>query len=307
MSRLIDEEGATPIDRTAALSQYAWWLYAVFIGEMLIVELYQIPTHLAFDAVAFGDQGLNLVVERLLSKGYMPGVDFGYPYGGLAPIFGAVWSKFFGTTPAAAFAATVACDVVFAAALATFARRLRLGLPGVVIILVGLPFSALLFMTFAHALERVCLSWGLAEQANGRWGNSLAFATAAVFAKPSMGYVYGLLLVLLMLWRWSLGKSGLPKLLRSLSTGVGCAVGLFSLTSLFYGLRPSLHLLLPISGANMYRVNHFGIMASGGRAFWYFPGVHIGYYSELSVRSGSPPLSVSSLGDATGGASLSLD
>jgi hypothetical protein len=254
------------------------WLYIVFVAEILIVELYQLPTHLSFDAVAFGDGGLNLTVEHLLRQGYVAGVDFGYPYGGLAPIFGATWFRFFGTTPAAAFTATIVCDVVFAAAVATFASRLKLGISGVVIIIVGIPFSVLAFMTFAHALERTLLCWGLAEQAGGKRASALGFATAAVFTKPTMGYVYGFLLILIMLWRWRYGISTLMGFLTDLFPALAVAIVSFTLTALFYGVQAAFFLLVPLSGAKMYRVNHFGFLADGGRAFWYFPGVHIGYY-----------------------------
>jgi hypothetical protein len=248
-------------------------------AETLLADLYELPTRLSFDAVSFGDHGLNLTAEYLIRHGYRPGLDFNYPYGALSLLFSEAWFRSFGATPASWYAAIVVCDLAFAAGLARFATQLRLRRAGIALILAGLPFSVFITISFAHALERTLLCWGLAEQARGKQATALAFATAAVLAKPSMGFVYGLLLIMLAL--------GLPRhetrlklgeFVRGLIPATIIGSLLYTIASIAYGLVPALRLLSPLSGAKMYRTNHFGFWSSGGRTFWYFPGVHIGYY-----------------------------
>jgi hypothetical protein len=253
-------------------------VWIVFALEVLILEIYQISTHLKFDSIAFGDYGLNLSVQFLLRHGYRPYFDFAYPYGSLSLVFGTIWFKMFGLTPLASFAGVAVCDLVFAIGLAVFASRLRFAPAGLVVICIGIPFSILLTISFAHGLERALLCWGLAEQAGERRGSALALATAAVFVKPTMGYVYGFVLIILMVWRSKSRELGVAAVIRELIPA--CAVGLllFGLTAVLYGLGPDLRLLFPISGARMYQANHFGFLNSGGRSFWYFPNVHIAYY-----------------------------
>src|SRR5271167_5096079 len=84
-------------DRTAGAERSDRpWLWLAFAAEVLIVDLYQMPTHLKFDAVAFGDHGLSLTAEYLIRSGYRPALDFSYPYGALSLLFGNAWFKFLG-------------------------------------------------------------------------------------------------------------------------------------------------------------------------------------------------------------------
>lgn len=258
-------------------------LWALFAAEALVADFFSLPSHLNFNHFAFGDGGFNLTVQFLVRQGYSPVIDFGFPYGALSLLFGRAWFALFGLTPAAYFAAIVVCDVIFALALARFANRLRLHRSGIALILAALPFAILLTITFAHALERVLLSSALAEHAAGKRANSLALATAAIFTKPSMGYVYGLLLLLFML-RASrpLSYHSIYQYLRALMPAAITGLCLAVLLSAAYRVPVVVHTLFPISGHDAYRANNFGFFGAGS-AFWYFSGVHLGYYLGTGV------------------------
>ena len=260
------------------------WFWAVLAVEVLVFVFFEIPTRLGFDGTAFGDYGLNLTAQFLIQQGYKPGSDFGYDYGTLSLLFGKLWFGLFGLTPHAFFGATVVCDLVFALGLARFANQLRpssraaLGL-----IAVSVPFCILLDLTFAHILERIFLVWALAVHAGGRRSRALALTTAAVLAKPTMGFVYGfLLIVFIILELYKQSKLTRYFLVREMWSAVVTAAGVLAVSIAVYGTPVTLRLLLPISGAQVYRVNDLGFFA-GGHTFWYFPGVHLGYYFGTPV------------------------
>ena len=58
--------------------------------------------------------------------------------------------------------------LVFALGLARFAGVLRMRWPALLLIAVCVPFSIIMDITFAHALERVLIVWALAAQADQR-------------------------------------------------------------------------------------------------------------------------------------------
>jgi hypothetical protein len=256
------------------------WFWAVLAAEVLVIVFFQIPTRLGFDGTAFGDYGLNLTAQFLLQEGYKPGVDFGYTYGPLSLLFGKLWFGLFGLTPHASFSATAVCDLVFALGLAWFANQLRLrSRPALGLIIVSVPFCILLDITFAHELERVFLVWALAVHAGGRRSHALTLTTAAAFAKPSMAFVYGfLLLVFIISALWKESKLTPYCLAREVRSATAAAAGVLAVSIAVYGAPVTFRLLLPLAGAEVYHANNLGFFTGVGRAFWYFPGIHTGYY-----------------------------
>lgn len=260
------------------------WPGAALVAEVLAVDFLQIPSRLGFDGVAFGDYGFNITVQSLISRGYRPGFEFGYPYGSLSLLFGKLWFSALGATPAAFYAATVVCDLLFVLGLVTFLRQARIPLCGFALAMVSVPFSVIMDITFAHCFERVLLCWALAQQANGRKANALALATGAVFTKPAMGFVYGGLLLFSIIWKLRAQcELKIRRLARELRPAAMLGSFLFVILSLVYSAPVVLRLLLPSTGAEIYRLNRFGFFGETGRAFWYFPGVHVGYYIGTPV------------------------
>jgi hypothetical protein len=206
-------------------------------------------------------------------------VDFGYPYGPLSLLFGQLWFGLFGLTPHAFFSAVTICDLVFALGLARFADALKLRWPALALIAVSLPFSILMDITLAHALERVFLVWALAAQADRRRPRALALATGAALVKPAMGFVYGfLLLVFIVAALWKEAKLTATFLEREVRSAAMTAVVVLAASMVLYGAPATFRLSLPLTGVEIYRAANNGFFTGSGRVFWYFPGVHLGYY-----------------------------
>src|SRR5271167_154340 len=174
-------------------------LLILFGLETLAINLARLPESMRFDRFAFCDHGANLTLQYLIAQGLRPSLDFGYHYGLLPALIGRIWFGIFGATPRAYQAAMVVADLLCAWAIAKILSQLRIGVVGLAlaVITLGYAFQST-YVNFAHATEAVLLSHALAEQARGSRANALALATAAVFAKPSMGWIYGLLLIVLM-------------------------------------------------------------------------------------------------------------
>lgn len=270
-------------------------LWAAYSLEVLIVAFLLIPHDLGFFMFAFGDRGSWLVVQYLTAHGLRPTIDFGYPYGLLPLIVGRIWFGIFGLTPAAFKLAMVAGGIAMAGGMARFASAMRLSRIGQALVVIALPVAIQSSLpSLAHMLEAVLLCLALGEHSRGNRGVALALVTAACFAKPALGYSYGLLLLALILaacrrqgsvnsrskasgqsndgnganadgaskmdWR-ALGYILMPAAV----TGTLLLVVLASV----YGLRPLLSSVLPSNGIRIYRAQHFGFFTPWSRTFWY--------------------------------------
>ena len=260
------------------------WFWAILAIEVLAIVFFQIPTRLGFDGTAFGDYGLSLNAQYLIHHGYRPGVDFGYPYGPLSLLFGQLWFGLFGLTPDAFISAATICDLIFALGLARFAASMKFRGSALALIVVTVPFSILMDITLAHELERILMVWALAAQADGRRSYALALATGAALVKPSMGFVYGfLLLVFIVAALWEKSKLTARFLAREVQPAVVTAAVVLAASMALYGSSATFRLSLPLTGAELYRAANNGFFTGTGRDFWYFPGVHLGYYFGTTV------------------------
>lgn len=260
------------------------WFWAILAAEVLAIVFFQIPTRLGFDGTAFGDYGFSLNAQYLIQHGYRPGVDFGYPYGPLSLLLGQLWFTLFGLTPHAFFSATTVCDLAFAVGLAQFATSMKFRGPALALIAVSVPFSILMDITLAHALERVLMVSALGAQADRRRSYALALATGAALVKPSMGFVYGfLLLVSMVAALWKKSKLTAWFVAREVQPAVVTAAVILAASMALYGASATFRLSLPLTGAELYRAANNGFFTGSGRDFWYFPGVHPGYYFGTAV------------------------
>ncbi|HEY2526200.1 MAG TPA: hypothetical protein VGI29_14150, partial [Candidatus Binataceae bacterium] len=166
---------------------------------MLAYALFRLPTDLGFDANAFGDRGDFLSIAYLVGHGSRPAIDFGYHWGLLPIMLAQAWFALFGATAQANEAIMVVCALMVAIGMARMAAALRLGAPGIGLLMLAMPFAFPTF-TLTYALEAALLSNALAEQAARRRSSALALATASCFVNPSMAYLYGFVLVLGLLW-----------------------------------------------------------------------------------------------------------
>jgi hypothetical protein len=232
---------------------------------------------MAFDSYGFCDNGANLTLQYLVSHGLRPTIDFGYHYGLLPILVGKVWFAIAGRTPLTYQALMVACDLVIASAIARIAATLRFSATSLALTAITLGFAVrATYPSLAQGLEAVLLSSALAEQAARKHRRALIFASMAAFTKPSMGYLYSILLITFAC-RNLRGESLMARMLRMLSPAVLTSVGVAAILTAFFGPFAVIHTVVPLEGAAAYRALHYGFFNSG-RGFWESPGLPWLYY-----------------------------
>lgn len=260
-------------------------LWLLFSAETVLFAIIRLPLTLSFNAYAFADRGSFLTVCYLAAHGSRPAVDFGYPYGLLPLALAQSWFHLFGLTPVADEAAMLVCALAGAWGMARFGNAMRLGTIGIVMLVIAFPFAILAsYQSLIYALEAAVLCNGLAEQAAGRRASALALATAACLVKPSMGYLYGLVLLLLILYDCRRSGDGAHSglgwraALRTIAPAALTGAILIALLGSVYGIRPLLATVTPGSGRAFYRFVGYGSFLTGGRGLWYRPNEGISYY-----------------------------
>ena len=250
-----EQRGFTPRFRT---------LLVLFAIETLAINVARLPESMRFDRFAFCDHGANFTLQYLIGGGLRPAIDFAYPYGLLPALVGRIWFDVFGATPWSYQFAMLLADLLCAWAMAKILSQLKIGAVGLALafITLGYAFQAT-YVNFAHAIEAVLLAHALAEQARGSRANALALTSAAVFAKPTMAYAYGLLLVVL------IARDGLNfrRLVRQFAPAATVVTCLSILLALTYGPLTLARTVLPIEGAASYRALNFGLLGAA-RNLW---------------------------------------
>lgn len=257
-------------------------LWLLFSVELVLVAILRLPIGLDFNAYAFADRGSFLTVCYLAAHGSRPGVDFGYPYGLLSIMTAQAWFHVLGLTPRVDELAMLACGLFGVWGLARFASAMRLGWIGIILLVAAFPFTILpSYQSFVYALEASILCNALAEQAAGRRANALALATAACFAKPSMGYLYGFVLVLLTAcdtWGKAESRVRWSELLKSFLPAAMTAAVLAVILADVYGLSSLVATLVPASGRAIYKAIGYGSVFFSGRSLWYDPKSGLAFY-----------------------------
>jgi hypothetical protein len=263
-------------------SRSALWLSLLFCVETLAYALVRLPTDLGFDANAFGDRGDFLSISYLVAHGSRPGVDFGYHWGLVPIMLAQAWFALFGATPQANEAIMVICAIVVAVAMARMAAALRLGPLGIILLIVALPFAFPTF-TLTYALEAALLSNALAEQAAQRRSTALALTTATCFVKPAMAYVYGFVLVVIVVrdaCRSGPDASSIDwrRFSRAITPAAITACALAFILAAVFGPSVLATTLLPEAGMSAYRYQGMGFFHGAGREFWYQPRLGLPFY-----------------------------
>jgi len=244
-------------------------IFILFAIEILAIDFLKLPDIMAFDHYAFCDAGANLTLQYVTSHGLRPTIDFGYNYGLLPILVGRIWFGIAGITPISLQVLMTVCDLVIAWAIAKIVSRIRFGAVGLALIAITLGFAVQAsYPSLAQAVEAVLLVSALAYQARGSRSSALGFACAAVFAKPSMGYVYSLvLLVAIVGQRWR-ARAKLDDWIRELAPAVATGTALILVLGIIYGPVPLVRTVLPIEGMSNYRAVNFGFFTGAGREFW---------------------------------------
>jgi hypothetical protein len=256
-------------------------LAALFIAEVVALTLLQAPNELFF-RFAFGDSGTSLTIDDLVRRGFRPAIDFGYIYGLLPLLINHIGFAVLGTSPRTCWWATLLCDIALAWGLARFATAQRIGWVGVALLVVAMPdLLRSSYDVLVQALEPALLVHALAEQARGRRDRALALATAAVFVKPSMAYVFGLYLLVATLL--TIERRQPRAWLRALGPALLTGMILALVLAAVYGARPLFRTLIPTAGIEVYRQSRFGFFHGTGRDFWYRPGAGLRGYFRYEI------------------------
>jgi len=254
-------------------------LFLLFGGIAIVFYVVRSPEALTLDWFGFGDQGANFTVDYLARRGLRPEVDFGYPYGLLSILSGRQLFRFFGYTALAYEIATLITIGFISWAFATIASCRNFKWPVVLLTAVAMPTAIpVMYSNLAHCAEASLISLGLAQHAQGNRARALAFATAASFAKPAMGYVYGLLLLGLIAREWKHSGSSPIALVRQTAPAIAIGIALSLVMMFTYGLESLLHTIVPLRGSEIYRAAGFGFFSGAGHDFWHPPHARIGYY-----------------------------
>ena len=242
-------------------STAGWIPLAIGLSAVILLwDLLELPQLLNFRAYAFNDPGSNLTINYLISHGYRPVIDFGYPYGLLAIVANLVWFRAVPLTPAGYQTASIICQLGVACALARIARALALRPLQLIFLFVAIGRAVIpTYWNFAHALEAVLISFAMAEQARGARANALALTMTAVFAKPSMGMVYSaLLLTLIALDLYRRRTTGLAAWFKQIGPATIVGLSLCAILGIGFGLEVLYRTVIPLSGAAEYRALKWG-------------------------------------------------
>ena len=251
-------------------------LGALLALELIAFSVAKLPIIGRFELFLTMDYGGNLSLQRLLDQGLQPTTDFFYPYGLLPLLFGRVWFGLLGLTPSAYLAAVVFFHLAIGFGLARALGAFRVGLPGVLLMIVALPIMvAPTYANLCHALEGLFLILALGSQARGRHAEALAITTVALFSKPSMPYIYGAILTSIIVARCRFR----PRLIvRELAPAAGTLVLLAAGIGFAFGFRPLLNVLIPVQMARIYQAVNFGFFQGIGRRFWLPPDAGVEHY-----------------------------
>jgi hypothetical protein len=281
LSSLVQSKVSSLIDSLSPTSRgTARWvpLGLLFSAEAVILGTFN-ASRRSFDFWAFSDSGANLTVQNLLKQGFRPAVDFGYHYGLLPLLVGRLWFALLGSTPPACGLLMTSATLLTCFALARFAVSLRLGLPSLTLLFLALPIATQTGGNLAHFLEAALISNALADQAAKNHERSLALAGAAAFAKPSMAYLYGGMLLLLIGWHLRIaGGLTVRALWRAVRPTFITVFVIGALLVSVYGAEPLLKTIVPVQGMRAYAALNYGFLREG-RNLWHPPGARIGYYA----------------------------
>jgi hypothetical protein len=225
-----------------------------------------------FTKFAFGDNGWALTTDALLDAGLQPVTDFGYFYGLLTLMIDRALFAIFGRTPDVTIGLYAVCTLGVAVGMARTMASAKLRLMPALFLISCAALAAIPrgFPSPAHALEAALLMLALSEQAAGRLDRALLLTVLAVFIKPSLGYVLGLILVAMILRqpnRW--------KLLRP-----AAFVGAVIAAILAYRFSPEalIRTQLPFDAMKAYENAGFGFLTGSGQRFWRPVGADFNYY-----------------------------
>ena len=242
----------------------------LFLALLLLAHaatfLAQLPTSYEFANFVFFDPGVTLRTDKLIAVGLTPTIDFGYPYSLLPLIVGRIFFALAGRTPAAYIVFMFLAEAAVLIGLWRLAKNF--GWLIAAFLLAAMPHAIIpVYVHLTHPLEAALIVHTIADLAVGRRARALALATVCLFVKPSMAYVLGFLILVLaiaeLVRRRETMKSFFAFLRPAIITGATC----LAISSVYFGLKPTVTALIPINGAQSYKALGFGFFGNG-KSFW---------------------------------------
>lgn len=232
------------------------------------------PHTMVFHRFYFGDSGWPYTVEMMLREGLMPVTDFAYFYGLIVLLINKIWFGIFGLTPEALLYMYIVGIIASMYGVIQTVTALKLDRLANFIIVVAGPImvnAGHLLLTPVHILEPALLINALAAQVRGRYATALALTTLAALIKPSLAYVYGLLLIIQILGGWLPQQAHRPPWRQRFSmllpaAGVGAAIS--AIVAAYFGIDRFLQTQIPWTASQAYADFRFGFFYGVGREMW---------------------------------------
>ncbi|MBS1792032.1 MAG: hypothetical protein JST85_30275 [Acidobacteria bacterium] len=242
------------------------WLLALLLVTHLGTFLAQLPTIYEFANFVFFDPGVTLRTDKLIQQGYIPTVDFGYPYSLLPLMIGRGFFAVAGRTPAGYIL------FMFLAEAAILFGLWRLASHGswwvAAFLVAAMPHAIIpVYVHLTHPLEAVLIVNTIADLAEGRRARALALATICLFVKPSMAYVLGFLILVLAIAQCVRQGQGWKSFLAFLRPAIIAGTACLAISSAYFGVTPTVTALIPVNGAQSYKALGFGFFGNG-KTFW---------------------------------------
>ncbi len=254
------------------------WLFSGFSLLLIALQILHLPENLNFTAFAFGEPGANLSVVYLVRHGMHPNVDFGHPYGLLGILFADVWFRIVGLTPVTYCAGTLVIELAMCAVLAEFAITAELPRLSILLLFVSFPiFVWVNYFNVAHAIEALCLMAAVTAHLKGRYDFALAAAAGAVFARPALGFVYGFVLVCIVMLKIFREYSLKPSVLLLPACTTFCLAAVLAWRFGFTSLRQT---VFPATGVANYRALGYGFFQHG-MSFWWPSPFRFRFYLDV--------------------------
>jgi hypothetical protein len=116
-------------------------------------------------------------------------------------------------------------------------------------------------------LEAALIIHALADLSSRLYARALALATTCIFIKPTMAYVLGLVIVILMIMHFrrqrTWGMAVVRQFIPATLVGLVCLISIVC----YFGFTPLKNTLLPLTGRRSYEALDFGFFGNG-RSFW---------------------------------------
>jgi len=280
-----------------------WVIFVVLSICTTALYLWNLPDLFSFFTLSFRDSGSNLMLVKLLHDGQRPTIDFGYAYGLLSVLLSQVWLSIFGITPTAFVSSIYILALLYCYWFSRFLTAIGVGYLHLGLLILLWPFAMPPVISYSHAIEPVLLMAALALYMEEKAEWALAVCTICLFVKPSMAYLFGLVLVIILVVQSRPPQPGaLRRLVRAFAPSVlaGLIIGVF--LGAYYGWGPLVSTLTAEDGHRAYRIDHYGVLGYGRSFFWnpswkYYLGQAAGFwiFSMLSVIGVAAGITVSRL------------